>query len=135
MRDVGLAADALEKLKSMDIRLAVDDFGTGYSSLSYLCQFSIDVLKIDKSFVQQIASGTRSSPILNAIIAMGESLNYLVVAEGIETEEQKLYLQGRGCTMGQGYLFSRPVSALQFTRLLQAERNASKETPRVDCPV
>ena len=135
MKDVGLAADSLQKLKSIGIRLALDDFGTGYSSLSYLRQFPIDVLKIDRSFVQQIANETNRSPIVNAIIAMGESLNYLVVAQGVETEEQRQYLQARGCMMGQGYLFSRPVSGLQFAGLLQSKKDAANEELNVNCPV
>ncbi len=133
MKDVELAAGELQKLKSLGIQLAIDDFGTGYSSLSYLRQFPMDVLKIDMSFVQQIAGDTRCSPIVNAIIAMGESLHYLVVAEGIETEEQKLYLQGRGCTMGQGYLLSRPLTASQFPRLLETPQEAAKEVTYADC--
>jgi len=87
------------------------------------------------SFVQQIENETACSPIVNATIAMGESLNYLVVAVGVETKEQKLYLQGRGCAMGQGYLFSRPVSSLQLACLLQEGKEAAKETFHADCPV
>jgi len=73
--------------------------------------------------------------IVNATIAMGESLNYLVVAEGVETKEQKLYFQGRGCAMGQGYLFSRPASALQLACLLQEEKEAAREAFHADCPI
>jgi len=135
MRDVGRAADAFKELKSMGIRLAVDDFGTGYSSLSYLRQFPIDVLKIDRSFVRQIADGNKGSPIVNAIIAMGENLNYIVVAEGVETDEQKLYLQAHGCAMGQGFLFGRPVPAAQFAQWLKAGKYTENGALRVDCPI
>jgi diguanylate cyclase len=97
----------------------VDDFGTGYSSLSYLRQFPIDVLKIDQSFVHQITSDPDDSTIVSAIINMGKSLKHLVVAEGIETREQRAYLQTQRCAEGQGYLFSRPLTAAQFAHLLQ----------------
>ncbi len=112
-------AAVLQELKTMGIRLAVDDFGTGYSSLSYLQQFPIDVLKIDQSFVHRITGDPDHSPIVSAIISMGTSLKHLVVAEGIETQEQRGYLQAQRCAEGQGYLFSRPLAAAQFAHLLQ----------------
>jgi diguanylate cyclase (GGDEF)-like protein/PAS domain S-box-containing protein len=119
MKDVESAASVLQELKMMGVRLAVDDFGTGYSSLSYLRQFPIDVLKIDQSFVRRITGDSDDTPIVSAIINMGKSLKHRVVAEGIETQEQKVYLQTQHCTEGQGYLFSRPVAAAQFADLLQ----------------
>jgi diguanylate cyclase len=97
----------------------VDDFGTGYSSLSYLRQFPIDVLKIDQSFVHQITADPDDSTIVSAIINMGKSLKHLVVAEGIETREQRAYLQAQRCAEGQGYLFSAPLTAARFGHLLQ----------------
>src|SRR6266481_5769562 len=112
-------AAVLQELKTMGIRLAVDDFGTGYSSLSYLQQFPIDVLKIDQSFVHRITGDPDHSPIVSAIISMGKSLKHLVVAEGIETLEQRAFLQAQHCTEGQGYHFSRPLAPAQFARLLQ----------------
>jgi diguanylate cyclase (GGDEF)-like protein/PAS domain S-box-containing protein len=120
MEDAESTAAVLQELKRMGVHLAVDDFGTGYSSLSYLRQFPIDVLKIDQSFVDQITSDPEASPIVSAIISMGKSLRYLVVAEGIETHEQLAFLRARHCAEGQGYLFSRPVAAPQFADLLQA---------------
>jgi len=120
MEDVESTASVLPELKSMGIRLAVDDFGTGYSSLSYLRKFPIDVLKIDQSFVQQITADTDDSSIVTAIISMGKSLKHLVVAEGIETQEQRAYLLAEGCAEGQGYLFSRPLPAAAFARLFEA---------------
>jgi len=119
MGDVKSSAATLRELQKMGVHLAVDDFGTGYSSLSYLRQFPIDILKIDRSFVQQISADPRDSTIVSAIISMGKSLKYMVVAEGIETTEQKAYLQTQCCGEGQGYLFSRPVSATKFANLLQ----------------
>jgi EAL domain-containing protein (putative c-di-GMP-specific phosphodiesterase class I) len=119
MEDAESSAALLQELKTMGVNLAVDDFGTGYSSLSYLRQFPIDVLKIDQSFVNQITSGLDDSPIVRAIISMGKSLKLLVVAEGIETREQRAYLQTERCAEGQGYLFSRPLAAAQFANLLR----------------
>ena len=112
-------AAVLQELKTMGVHLAVDDFGTGYSSLSYLQQFPIDVLKIDQSFVHRITGDPDDSQIVSAIISMGKSLKHLVVAEGIETQEQSAFLQAQHCAEGQGYLFSRPLAAAQFARLLQ----------------
>jgi len=119
MEDAESTAAVLQELKSMGIHLAVDDFGTGYSSLSYLQQFPLDGLKIDQSFVRRITGDSGDCPIVNAIISMGKSLKHLVIAEGIETEAQKAYLQSQHCAEGQGYLFSRPVAAAQFAKLLQ----------------
>ena len=112
-------AAVLQELKTMGVHLAVDDFGTGYSSLSYLQQFPIDVLKIDQSFVHRITGDPDDSQIVSAIISMGKSLKHLVVAEGIETQEQRAFLQAQHCAEGQGYLFSRPLAAAQFAHLLE----------------
>ena len=119
MEDAETMVSVLQELKMMGVHLAVDDFGTGYSSLSYLRQFPIDVLKIDQSFVQQITADPDDSTIVSAIINMGKSLKHLVVAEGIETREQRAYLQAQRCAEGQGYLFSPPLTAARFAHLLQ----------------
>src|SRR6202790_2879883 len=119
MENAESTASVLQELKAMGVRLAVDDFGTGYSSLSYLRQFPIDVLKIDQSFVRQISADPDDSKIVSAIINMGKSLKHVVVAEGIETPEQRVYLQTLHCGQGQGFLFSRPVAATQFAHLLE----------------
>jgi diguanylate cyclase (GGDEF)-like protein/PAS domain S-box-containing protein len=108
----------LYALKAIGVHLAVDDFGTGYSSLSYLRQFPIDVLKIDQSFVRQITADPDDSSIVSAIIDMGKNLKQRVIAEGIETQEQLVFLRAHRCDEGQGYLFSRPVPASEFGRLL-----------------
>jgi diguanylate cyclase (GGDEF)-like protein/PAS domain S-box-containing protein len=120
MDDAETAASVLQELRTMGVHLAVDDFGTGYSSLSYLRQFPIDVLKIDQSFIHQITADPDDSTIVGAIINMGKSLKHQVVAEGIETQLQKAYLQTQQCAEGQGYLFSRPLAATQFAQLLLA---------------
>jgi diguanylate cyclase (GGDEF)-like protein/PAS domain S-box-containing protein len=119
MEDGESTASTLQELKMLGVHLAVDDFGTGFSSLSYLRQFPIDVLKIDQSFIHQITADPEVSSIVSAIIHMGKSLKHLVVAEGIETQEQRAYLQTQRCTEGQGYFFSRPLAAAQFAHLLQ----------------
>jgi diguanylate cyclase (GGDEF)-like protein len=119
MQDTETTMKNLRELKNMGIQIAVDDFGTGYSSLSYLRKFSIDTLKIDQSFVQDI-DGDSNYAIVSAVIAMGTSLKQRVVAEGIETREQLAFLQSRHCTEGQGYYFSRPVAAEECATLLAA---------------
>jgi diguanylate cyclase (GGDEF)-like protein/PAS domain S-box-containing protein len=119
MEDAESTAVLLEELKTMGVHLAVDDFGTGYSSLSYLRQFPIDVLKIDQSFIQKISSNLNDSTIIAAIIAMGRNLHHIVIAEGIETQEQIAYLKSQHCEEGQGLLLSPPVGASQFGHLLE----------------
>jgi diguanylate cyclase len=101
----------LQTLRQMHIRIAVDDFGNGYSSLSRLKQMPIDCLKIDRSFICGIASGTSDQSIISAIIAMAEGMNLTVIAEGVETTGQLDFLRGKHCQQVQGYLFSRPLSS------------------------
>lgn len=119
MQHAESTAAVLLELKEMGVHLAVDDFGTGYSSLSYLRQFPIDVLKIDQSFVHRMTANPDDSTIVSAIINMGKSLKHVVVAEGVETAEQRDYLHSQQCLQGQGYLFSRPVAAVPFAHLLR----------------
>lgn len=110
--------EMLHALRAHGIRLAIDDFGTGYSSLSYLKRFPIDVLKIDKSFVDDIPFENDDMAIVTAIIAMGQALGFQVLAEGTEREEQIAFLKEKGCTMYQGYFKSPPVPAEAFEKLL-----------------
>ena len=109
----------LHVLRAKGIRLAIDDFGTGYSSLSYLKRFPIDVLKIDKSFVDDLPFKTDDMAIVTAIIAMGTALGFQILAEGTENIEQIEFLKERGCTMYQGYYKSPPLPAHEFIRLLE----------------
>jgi len=99
--------------------VAVDDFGTGYSSLSYLQKFSIDALKIDQSFVRRITTAPNETTIVTAIISMGRSLNLTVVAEGVETGQERDFLQAHHCDEAQGYFFSRPLGAEEFANQLK----------------
>ncbi|NKC11727.1 MAG: EAL domain-containing protein [Gammaproteobacteria bacterium] len=99
----------LHRLKELGVSLAIDDFGTGYSSFSYLKELPVEVLKIDRSFVQRIPETLRDAAITSAIIAMGHKLGMRVVAEGIETEQQLLFLQQNGCDIGQGFLLGAPA--------------------------
>jgi EAL domain-containing protein (putative c-di-GMP-specific phosphodiesterase class I) len=118
MEQVAATKSILQSLKSLGVQLAIDDFGTGWSSLSYLRHFPIDALKIDKSFVQEITSGSSTAPIVSAVISMARSLNHRVIAEGVETRDQLAFLQAQDCAEGQGYYFSRPVPAGQFAEIL-----------------
>jgi EAL domain-containing protein (putative c-di-GMP-specific phosphodiesterase class I) len=108
MHDPESSRCALESLSSLGITLAIDDFGTGYSSLAYLKRFPIDHLKIDQSFVQGVPLDEDDVNIVRSIIALGKSLGLTVIAEGVETEEQRAFLRNAGCDEMQGYLHSRP---------------------------
>ena len=116
----------LRNLKEMGLKISIDDFGTGYSSLSYLKRFPIDVIKIDKSFVHNIANDTKDAAIVTAIICMAHSLNFKVIAEGVENEAQVKFLSDRGCNQMQGFYFSRPLPAAEATQFLIKGRNALK---------
>ncbi|MFZ5375741.1 MAG: EAL domain-containing protein, partial [Campylobacterota bacterium] len=112
------AVAMLHALRAHGIRLAIDDFGTGYSSLSYLKRFPIDVLKIDKSFVDDLPYDPDDMAIVTAIVAMGQALGFQVLAEGCEREEQIAFLKEKGCTLYQGYYKSPPLKAAEFEKLL-----------------
>ncbi len=115
MRDVASAMQTLGELKRLGLCIAVDDFGTGYSSLNYLKQFPIDVLKIDRSFVDGLPDGEQDAQIARAIIAMAHSLNMMVIAEGVESHAQLEFLREHGCDEVQGYLLGRPMQPRQFS--------------------
>ena len=116
------AIEMTEALRSRQIEISIDDFGTGYSSLGYLHQFSIDNLKVDRSFVTQVeVPRNRRAYVVDTIIALSQQLGLSVIAEGIETPKQLEYLQNLGCEFGQGYLFDKPLSAREFAdRYLKA---------------
>ena len=111
MRDVATAAQMLRAIKAIGVKLDMDDFGTGYSSLACLHQFPLDVLKIDRSFIANLDRGRDFAALVYAVTQLARNLNISVVAEGIETAAQALMLQSLDCELGQGYLFSKPLSA------------------------
>ena len=113
------ATAILNGLRAQGVRLAIDDFGTGYSSLAYLKHFPLDVLKIDKSFIDDIPFHQDDMEIAATIVAMGHILGFKVLAEGVETPEQLAFLQEKGCDMYQGYIKSKPVPAHEFVKLLR----------------
>jgi len=108
----------LKKIKELGVRLSIDDFGTGYSSLSYLHRFPIDTLKIDRSSVSTMEDGSENGEIVRTVIALAKALNLSVIAEGIESIHQFHQLRILGCEYGQGFLFSRPISAKEAENLL-----------------
>jgi diguanylate cyclase (GGDEF)-like protein/PAS domain S-box-containing protein len=118
MGNVDVASETLNRLKELGVGVAIDDFGTGYSSLAYLERFPIDSLKIDCCFVAKIGEPGESLEILNAIFALARNLGIEVIAEGVETERQLSELLALGCTLAQGYLFSRPVDLTTARRFL-----------------
>ncbi|MYN19621.1 EAL domain-containing protein [Rugamonas sp. FT107W] len=123
MGDPDKAVAALRRLKDIGVSISLDDFGTGYSSLSYLKRFPIDVLKIDKSFVDDVTTNANDAAIALSVISLAHNLNMRVIAEGVETREQVRFLTERGCDEMQGYFFSRPLNGEAFTALLREHRN------------
>ena len=120
MHDGEWMVETLHAIKRLGVQIAVDDFGTGYSSLSYLKRFPVDRLKVDRSFVHEIATDADAAVIARTIIALGHNLGLKVVAEGVETEEQIEFLHANGCDELQGYYFSKPVSSWRMGKLLAA---------------
>jgi diguanylate cyclase (GGDEF)-like protein len=116
--DVEKSFALLTQLRALGVKISLDDFGTGYSSLSYLKRFPVDTLKIDQSFVRDIATDQDSGAIVKAIISLGRNLNLTVLAEGIETDDQFRFLLANGCDEGQGYLMSKPIPNKNFVDLL-----------------
>lgn len=123
MENVEENIEILEQLHDMGVKLSIDDFGTGYSSMAYLKRFPIDKLKIDQSFVRDIATDPDDAAIVNATTALGHNLHMEVIAEGVETKQQLQFLKDSGCDEIQGYFFSRPLPADEFEELLKQRRN------------
>jgi EAL domain-containing protein (putative c-di-GMP-specific phosphodiesterase class I) len=109
MEKVDDAVALLRELKALGVRIAVDDFGTGYSSLSYLARFPVDVLKVDRSFVERLGKQDDANELVRMIVGLGKALSLRIVAEGVETGAQLEALKGMGCDVAQGFLFMRPV--------------------------
>lgn len=119
MGDVDAAIATMKKFRDIGLHLAIDDFGTGYSSLSYLKRFPINTLKIDQSFVRDLTIDSDDAAIVKAIISMAKSLQLNVVAEGVETQEQLIFLKANDCENVQGYLFSKPLPADEFMQYIK----------------
>lgn len=117
------ARDKMLALKAKGVRFSLDDFGTGYSSLAYLAQLPLDQLKIDQSFVQQVLESQANAAIVESTIAMAESLNLEVIAEGVETKAQQAWLLSHNCRAYQGYLFGRPLEVKEFEELILASEH------------
>ncbi|MEU8819681.1 EAL domain-containing protein [Actinoplanes sp. NPDC048796] len=121
LQDIDTASETLQALRRLGVRLAIDDFGTGYSSLNYLKRLPVDILKIDRAFVSQVATDPEDKALVDAVVSLGQALQLSTVAEGIETDDQWATLQSLGCDYGQGFLFGRPSDPAAIERLLAAE--------------
>jgi len=126
MEDITTAAQHLLSLRRSGALIAIDDFGTGYSSLSYLKSLPLDKIKIDKSFVQDLLEDEDDATIVRAIIQLGKSLGMQVIAEGVETVEQEAYIIAQGCHEGQGYLYSKPLSARELGQYLRQSKRMNQ---------
>ena len=136
--DFGRAQAILRRLKSLGVKIAMDDFGTGYSSLSYLQSFPFDKIKIDRSFVADLESNSHNAAIVRAVITLAKSLNLPVLAEGVETEQQRLILSQEGCDQIQGYLIGKPQPIEIYDALVHSALNAARPwltTGRIDTAV
>jgi EAL domain-containing protein (putative c-di-GMP-specific phosphodiesterase class I) len=129
MYDVASAWSTLREAKSLGISLALDDFGTGYSSLSYLRQFSLDLLKIDQSFVDGLGVSREDTTIIEHVIGMAKALGIVTVAEGVETEEQVQHLRAMNCDLAQGYYFSHPQPPDVIGHLMGENGNSQEWKP------
>ena len=114
MGDIEEAIGLMHQIRALGVHLAIDDFGTGFSSLNYLKRFPINTLKVDQSFVRDLATDTEDAAIVRSIISLGHSLGLAVVAEGVENQEQKDFLQQHKCDQAQGYFISRPLPLEEF---------------------
>ncbi len=123
--------DLINKCRARGIKMAIDDFGTGYSSLSYLQRFAVDKIKIDRSFIMDVTTNASDAAITMAIIAIAKKLNFEVLAEGVETEDQLFFLQENQCDSCQGFLFSRPITAEQMTNLLLRDSSVALKHKRI----
>ena len=121
MKNLEQSLEVLEKLKKIGFDISIDDFGTGHSSLSYLKLFPIDELKIDKAFIDDIPDDKGGVAITNTIITLSKNMDYVNVAEGIETKEQEKFLEEAGCEIGQGYYFSKPQTKESLIEFLKEE--------------
>ena len=120
IKDIDFAQTLLQQLRQMGVRIAMDDFGTGYSSLNYITQLSLDILKIDQSFVRNLRPDAKEVEIVSAVLALGRGLNLSIVAEGVDSQEQLELLHALDCEIVQGYLLSHPLSVEAVTAKIKA---------------
>jgi EAL domain-containing protein (putative c-di-GMP-specific phosphodiesterase class I) len=125
IKDTEKVLATVRQLKSLGVKLSIDDFGTGYSSLSYLKRFNVDKLKIDQSFVRDMADDPNDAAIVSAIIQMAKSLNLVTIAEGVEDERQLAQLRLQHCDEAQGYLIARPMPADEFASYMAMNHTAT----------
>jgi len=118
MDNPSVAGEMLQQLKDHGVRICIDDFGTGYSSLSYLQRFPIDVVKVDRSFINEVEHDQDSQAIVRTVFSLGESMGLKIVAEGVETSAQLEFLENEGCQFVQGYFFYKPLTAAEVDRIL-----------------
>jgi EAL domain-containing protein (putative c-di-GMP-specific phosphodiesterase class I) len=128
MKDVDASVEVMKRLHEMGFRISIDDFGTGYSSLNYLRRFPIQKIKIDQSFVKEIALHPASCRLVRGIVVLAKSLGLQVLAEGVETSEQLRLLSEQDCDQAQGFLFGKAVPATQFELLVQGWKPFGKPT-------
>jgi len=126
MQNIAESTRQMNRLKKLGVHIAIDDFGTGYSSLSYLHRLPIDLLKIDRSFIENLNEPEGTHPIVEAVLSMAHALGYKVVAEGVETAEQLSTLRKNRCDIIQGFLFSRPVKPVATATILRAGKLENK---------
>ena len=134
LEDTDANGEHLQALRELGVRLALDDFGTGYSSLNYLRRHRMDVLKIDRSFIDGVDRPSEQSALVDAMLAMATALDLRVVAEGIEHPAQLAHLRDRGCPLGQGYLFARPLTPADLLTLLVSGGLAHRPPRRATRP-
>ncbi len=128
MHNIQTTIESLRSISAMGVRVAIDDFGIGYSSLAYLKRFPVDTLKIDRAFIRDLTTDPDDEAITSLIVAMARSLKLDVIAEGVETNNQLLFLKSTGCDHIQGFLFSKPLPEDQFVKLLKDDHRLSFET-------
>jgi EAL domain-containing protein (putative c-di-GMP-specific phosphodiesterase class I) len=129
IEDLNPAGATLATLRHLGLRIAVDDFGTGYSSLAYLSNFPLDIIKLDKSFVDRVASNAEGERMVRAVVDLARTLGLTAIAEGVEQRNQALALEHLGCQLAQGFLFARPMPANELSALLERQAEPFVKRP------
>ena len=127
MENVEMAVETMNQLRSLGVQIHIDDFGTGYSSLSYLHRFPIDAIKIDRTFIKKLAADGKNKEIILSILSLASSMNFEVIAEGVEMNHQLLNMQKMHCHYGQGFLFSVPMPPGEIDGWVKANSSRSEQ--------